>query len=788
MAVGALETKQGRDMLYKYKALHYISFMSDYSLPEKFLEPYDQNNTESSIYEMWNTSGFFTPEKCIEAGITNPEAEPFTIVLPPPNTTGILHTGHSLMIGVQDILVRYHRMNGKKALWLPGTDHAAIATDAKVTKQLEKKGIKKREIGREKFLEHVNTFVQENRGAILDQTRVLGASLDWSREAFTMDETRNYAVTEAFVRLYNMGLIYQGDRIVNWDTKAQTVISDDEVQREERPGKIYTFKYSKNVPIAISSTRPETKVGDVAIAVHPDDTRYSQYVGESFTTTFCGKEIALRVIADAHIDPEFGTGALGVTPAHSAIDAEIAERHKLKGTQVINEYGKMIDDVGEISGMKVVAAREHLVAWLTKNDLLIEQEDIIQEVPISERTGVIIEALPKKQWWLNVTKEFSLENSHIQGVASGETVTVKKILQHVVREKHVQIIPERFEKNYFSWIDNLRDWCLSRQIWFGHPVPAYYHRDNPAKIHVGHSAPDTTDQWVQDTDVLDTWFSSGLWTFSTLGWPEATPDLQTYHPTQVLETGYDIIFPWVARMILMSTTLLGEIPFETVYFHGLVRDEQGRKVSKSLGNNIDPRDMVTKFGADSLRMAQIVGVGPGNDNNLGENKIKAYRKFSNKLWNVSRLVLSHTRVYETAPDRNTITNDSYQAYLAELETVTQSVTEHIDKYRLYLAAEELYHYVWDAFAQDILEKEKEVIKDPEHEYHQQSQDVLYIILTTTLKLLHPFMPFITEEIWQSLPHVLHQKNTAANEQAKHATMLMISSWPYPTSQSSSGHS
>lgn len=728
---------------------------------EKFLSPYNAQKTEDAIYKKWEESGFFNPDEMINAQLTQPDAESFSIVLPPPNVTGTLHTGHASMLAIEDIMVRYNRLLGKKTLWIPGTDHAAIATQSKVEKLLQKEKIRKHDLGREEFLKKVNEFAQNSHDTIIAQCKKMGASLDWSREAYTLDEQREEAVYTAFKKMYDDNLIYRKERIVNWDTKGQTTISDDEVVRVDRPGKMYTFKYSHDFPFPIATTRPETKLGDTAVAVHPDDKRYQQYIGNEYSFNFAGADVTVKIVADEHVDPEFGVGALGVTPAHSIADWEIAERHNLPLKQIINEYGKMTIGMEGVKDTKVAQARESVVAWLESEGLLIETEDIIQSVGTAERTGAVIEPLPKLQWWIDVNKKFTLPYSNIDGITSGSQVTLKELMLHVVEKNQINILPERFEKTYFNWINNLRDWNISRQIWFGHRIPVWYKGE---EIHVGAHAPDDSGEWVQDEDTLDTWFSSGLWTFSTLGWPNLdSKDLHTYHPTQVLETGHDILFFWVARMILMTTYLLGDIPFETVYLHGLVRDAQGRKMSKSLGNIINPVDLIEKYGTDALRMAMIVGNGPGNDVNLDENKIKAYSKFGNKLWNITRFILTETHV----SDDNDLIEFSPRdkELLNEQQTLISEITKEMDEFKYYIVGEKLYHYIWHTFADEILEESKNIFENGNDTEVMSRKHFLRQTLKTMLIILHPFMPFITEEIWQDI------KNDTDRD------ILMTALWP-----------
>ena len=714
--------------------------------PEKLLKPYSPTETEARIYAAWEASGLFNPDVCIEKGFTAGDAETFSIVLPPPNVTGTLHTGHALMLVIEDIMTRYARMQGKRTLWLPGTDHAAIATQSKVEKMLEKdEGKRKQDLGREEFLKRVEKFAQDSHDTIVNQARRMGASLDWSREAFTLDAERSFAVRTAFKRMYDEGLIYRGHRIVNWDPKGQTVISDDEIVYEERKAKLYTFKYSKDFPISIATTRPETKVGDTAVAVHPEDERYMKYIGKEYDAVFCGVPIHIKIIADDGIEKEYGTGALGVTPAHSQIDAEMAVKNNLPTIQVINEYAKMMIGGENLMGKKVGEARETIVQWLRDEGLMEKEEDISQNVSTAERTGAIIEPLPKLQWFINVNKP----------IESRGGKSLKELMLEPMKDGSISILPGQFENVYYNWINNLRDWCISRQIWYGHRNPVWYKGE---EIYAGVEAPDG-EGWTQDEDSLDTWFSSGLWTFSTLGWPNDTADMKAYHPTTVLETGYDILFFWVARMILMSKYLLGDVPFKHVYMHGLVRDEKGRKMSKSLGNIVDPLTLIDKHGTDALRMAMIVGVGPGNDSNLGEDKIKAYSKFANKLWNITRFVLENTQGIDRTAMPALDAED--QQTFDELAAFLKEITKEMDEYKFYLVAEKLYHYAWHTFADVIIERSKNKIAA---DGNLSAQALLAQTLPILLRALHPFMPFITEELWSLVP------------EGKGRT-LMVEKWP-----------
>ncbi len=704
----------------------------------KFLKPYNPNETEDKIYKLWEESGLFNPDECIKQGFTEENAESFSIVLPPPNVTGTLHLGHAATLTIEDIMTRFARMQGKRTLWLPGTDHAAIATQSKVEKILEKEeGKRKTDLGREEFLKRVNEFAQNSHDTIINQSKKMGASLDWSREAFTLDEKRNFAVRTAFKKMYDDGIIYRGHRIVNWDPKGQTVISDDEIVYEERKAKFYTFKYSKDFPISISTTRPETKLGDTAVAVHPDDPRYKNLIGQTFKVDdFCGVTLEIKIIADKEVDKDFGTGALGVTPAHSQIDADIATRHNLPTKQVINEFAKMIVGNENIKDKKVTEAREAVVEWLRENNLLEKEEEVSQNVSTAERTGGIIEPLPKLQWFINVNKPIKERGDK----------TLKELMIGAVENKGINIIPGHFEKVYYNWIENLHDWCISRQIWYGHRIPVWYKGE---EVYCGIEAP-SGDGWEQDSDTLDTWFSSGLWTFSTLGWPELnSSDLKNYHPTNVLETGYDILFFWVARMILMSTYLLGEIPFKTVYLHGIVRDSQGRKMSKSLGNALDPLELTAKYGADAVRMSLIIGTGPGNDSKMSEDKIRAYKNYANKLWNITRFVLSNTEDVKSSDLFNNY-SDKDKELLKEQDDFLKEITKEMQEYKFYLVGEKIYQYTWTKFADVILEDSKKIFENGNQEEIISRKYFLINTLEKILKVLHPFMPFVTEEIWQTM--------------------------------------
>ncbi len=718
---------------------------------EKFLKPYNPKETEDKIYKAWEESGFFNPDICVEKGIIDENSPAFSIILPPPNVTGSLHTGHALMLVIEDIMVRYKRMQGYKTLWLPGTDHAAIATQSKVEKILEKEKIRKADLGREEFLKRVEEYAKNSHDTIVTQTKKMGATLDWSREAFTLDEKRSLAVKTAFKKMYDDGLIYRGYRIVNWDPKGGTAISDDEIVNEERKAKLYTFKYSKDFPISISTTRPETKVGDRAVAVHPEDERYTKYIGQEYNIDFIGVPIKIKIIADEKVEKDFGTGALGVTPAHSQIDWDMAQKNNLEVIPVINEYGKMIVGDERILGKKTTEAREVIVEYLRNEGLLENEIEVNQNVPTAERTGAIIEPLPKLQWFIDVNKPILARNNK----------SLKELMLSPLENGGIKILPERFEKVYFNWINNLRDWCISRQIWYGHRIPVFYHK-NTNEIYCDINPPKDLENWEQDPDTLDTWFSSGLWTFSTLGWPDETKDLKTFHPTNVIETGNDILFFWIARMILMSQYLLGVNPFETIYLHGMVRTADGKKMSKSLGEKaVDPLDIIEKYGNDALRMAMIVGNTPGNDLKLDENDIRGYGKFANKIWNATRFVLEQTKDLNIEKiDLDILDEEDKKSHL-ELENLTKEITKEMNEYRFSIVAEKVYHYFWHSFADILIERSKEKIKN--NTSSESAKILLYTHLLTLLKIMHPFIPFVTEEIWQNM---------------NKGSLLLVEKWPY----------
>jgi len=730
--------------------------MNDSKINEKLLKPYDPKETEPRIYKKWEESGFFNPDNLPER-----HKEKYSIMMPPPNVTGVLHMGHALMVTLEDIMIRYNRMQGKKTLWLPGTDHAAIATQSKVEKDIKKNENKSRyDIGREELLKRIETFAEKSHGTIISQLKTFGASCDWSREAFTLDDKRNLAVRTIFKKMYDDGLIYRGYRIVNWDPSGQTTISDDEIVYEGRKAKFYTFKYSKDFPISISTTRPETKLGDSAVAVHPDDPRYQKYIGQTFTIEdFCGVKLEIKIIADKEVDREFGTGALGVTPAHSMIDWEMGQANNLQVIQVIDEKARMMVGNEKIVGKKVTEAREEVVNWLRENGLLEKEEEIEQNISTAERTGGIVEPLPKLQWFVAVDKPFKINHSEIKGIETGSTVSLKEIMRKVIENEQIKIIPDYFDKTYFHWIDNLKDWCISRQIWYGHRIPVWYKGE---ETYCGAEAPEE-DGWTQDEDTLDTWFSSALWTFSTLGWPEENNDLSFFHPTDVLETGYEILFFWVARMILMTGYALGTIPFKTIYLHGTVRDAKGRKMSKSLNNGVDPLDIADRFGADAGRMALVVGNTPGTDMKWAEDRVRANKNFANKVWNITRFVLESTKdiTYHNAY-KDFSQNDLN--LIKEREEFVKDITKDMEEFRFYMASEKIYQYIWHSFADIILEDSKKIFNQEDEQAKISRKYFLIQTLIVIIKTLHPFMPFLTEELWSMIP--IDDKK-----------LLIIENWP-----------
>lgn len=905
---------------------------------EELPKSYDASQVEEAIYKQWMDSGYFNPDNLP----TEKDAQAYSIALPPPNVTGTLHVGHAIMVVIQDILIRYQRMLGKKTLWLPGTDHAPIATQAKVESEIYKKEEKTRhDLGREEFLRRIEEFATTSHDTIINQIKALGASVDWSREAYTADETRTRAVKLAFRRMYDAGLIYQGSRIVNWDPKMQTTISDDEIEWKEEVTPFYYLKYG---PFIIGTARPETKFGDKYVVMHPQDGRYAEWKhGDKLELEWINGPVTATVIKDEAIDMEFGTGVMTITPWHDATDFEIAQRHGLDMEQIIDDKGKLLPIAGGLTGIHIKKARPLLIEKLQAKGLVEKiDEQYVHRIATNSRGGGTMEPQIKTQWFVDVNREFALPHSEINGIESGSIVTLKRLMRHVVESKQITIVPDHFEKTYFHWIDNLRDWCISRQIWFGHRIPVWYDNegkhhlpqekkvylarhaqceDNAAnilarpeshltelgkdqakqladnmrskhitkiiasnlnrsretarivalelgipeneiekweeinEIHVGNLIGKEEDQELhgfaqaqkegtgeslasieervqktiskleatntegtilvvahggfnavlmaglegkkkeqyvsfrtklgnipnasfteltivqdpaneglkQDSDTLDTWFSSGLWTFSTLGWPQQSMDFSEFHPTTVLETGYDILFFWVARMVLQTTYLTGQLPFRTVYLHGLVRDANKQKMSKSKGNIIDPLDMIAKYGTDALRFALIFNTAPGTDIALAEDKIKGMKHFANKLWNIARFIMTNVDKTEWNPQGIT---DADRTILGKLNEATAEVTSHLENFRLHEAAQAIYQFTWYDLADVYIEASKGQLLDEATK--QNTKEVLLHVLITTLKLLHPFMPFISEHITNLLgQHGLRKYNDP----------MLISKWP-----------
>ncbi|ADG83394.1 valine--tRNA ligase [Thermincola potens] len=720
---------------------------------------YNPGEVEKKWYKFWEDNGFFHAE-------VNPEKKPFAIVMPPPNVTGALHMGHAIDNTLQDILTRWRRMQGYNALWLPGTDHAGIATQAKVEEQLAKEGLSKYDLGRDKFLERVWQWKEFYHNRIATQLRSLGSSCDWERERFTMDEGCSRAVQKVFVDLYKKGLIYRDNYIINWCTNCRTTISDIEVEHTDQAGHFWHIRYpvkDSDEYVYLATTRPETMLGDTAVAVHPADERYKHLVGRSVILPLVGREIP--VIADEYVDPEFGTGVVKITPAHDPNDFEVGKRHNLPEITVMNKDGTMNEEAGIYRGLDRYECRKRIVEDLEKGGFLVKVEDHTHSVGHCYRCGTVIEPLVSKQWFVKMKP---LAEPAIQAA----------------KEERVRFIPERFTKIYLNWMENIRDWCISRQLWWGHRIPVWYCQDcgeviceldPPEKCPKCGSA-----RLEQDPDVLDTWFSSGLWPFSTLGWPERKPELEYFYPTSVLVTGRDIIFFWVARMIFMAMEFMKEVPFREVFIHGLVLDAQGRKMSKSLGNGVDPIEVIEKYGADTLRFMLITGNTPGNDLRFHFERLDNTRNFANKIWNASRFVLMNLEDFKPGePPKDYSPADKW--IKSRFNKTVKTVTDALEAYNLGEAAQSLYEFIWNEFCDWYIELVKPVLygkESPAARYT--AQYVLWSVLEGTMRLLHPFMPFITEEIWQHLPHegktIMTQQwpefNTAEVDEKAEAEMEM----------------
>ncbi|SCG82531.1 valyl-tRNA synthetase [Proteiniborus sp. DW1] len=711
-------------------------------MSEGLAKTYNPKEFEERIYQYWNEKGHFKAD-------VNKEKKPFTIMMPPPNVTGNLHMGHALNGTIQDILTRWKRMEGYEALWLPGTDHASISTEARVVAKIESEGKNKYELGREKFLEEAWDWTEKYGGNIRNQLRKLGVSCDWSKERFTLDEGLSKAVEEAFIRLYEKGLIYRGDRIINWCPSCGTALSDAEVEHEESQGKLWHIKYpvkDSDEFIVIATTRPETMLGDLAVAVHPEDERYSSLIGKTLILPLVNREIP--IIADEYVEKEFGTGAVKITPSHDPNDFEVGARHNLGQLKIMDDYGHINEHGGKYSGLERYEARKEIIKDLEEQGYLVETKDHTNNVGHCERCSTVVEPIISKQWFVKM-----------QPLAEPAIKALK--------EEKLKFIPDRFGRIYLHWLENIRDWCISRQLWWGHRLPVYYcqdcnevivSREKPEKCSCG------STNIAQDPDTLDTWFSSALWPFSTLGWPENTEELKYFYPTDVLVTGYDIIFFWVVRMVFSGLEYVGDIPFENVFITGLVRDSQGRKMSKSLGNGIDPLDLIEQYGADALRFSLVTGNTPGNDMRFYIERVESSRNFANKLWNASRFVLMHL-------DGTNIPQDETKLQFAEEDkwiisranNVAKEVTENLRKFELGIAAQKIYDFTWNEYCDWYIEMVKPRLFSEDQEDKDTAKYVLLSVLKDILKLLHPFIPYITEEIWANLPGKTND--------------LIVESWP-----------
>ena len=700
-------------------------------MSKELAKAYEPQEVEGRIYDFWMKGGYFHAE-------VDPKKKPYTIVIPPPNITGQLHMGHAWDETLQDILIRWKRMQGYSALWLPGTDHASIATEAKIVEAMREEGLSKEDLGREAFLERAWAWKDKFGGRILEQLKLLGSSCDWDRLRFTMDEGCSKAVRHVFVKLYEEGLIYRGERIINWCPHCKTAISDAEVIFEEQQGSFWHLRYplaDGSGYIQLATTRPETMLGDTAVAVHPEDERYKHLVGKNVILPLVNKEIP--IVADEYVEMDFGTGVVKITPAHDPNDFEVGQRHNLPVINVMNEDGSINENGGKYAGLSGMEARKQIVKDLEEGGYLIKVEPLKHNVGTCQRCHTVVEPRVSTQWFVKMEP------------LAGPAIDV-------VKDGTIRFIPERLEKTYYNWMENIKDWCISRQLWWGHRIPAWYCEDCGETI-VSETDVDTCPKCGgkrihQDEDTLDTWFSSALWPFSTLGWPDETEELKYFYPTDTLVTGYDIIFFWVARMIFSGLKHMDKAPFNTVLFHGLLRDSQGRKMSKSLGNGIDPVDVINQYGADALRFTLVTGNSPGNDARYSDEKVAASRNFANKIWNAARFIhmnIDGHNVPCALPETLSLED---QWIVSRFNTVTKEVTENLDKFELGMAVSKLYDFIWDDFCDWYIELAKRPLTGGDEAAAQNTRQVLVWVLTNTLALLHPFMPFVTEEIWQSLPH------------------------------------
>ena len=699
-------------------------------MSKELAKAYEPKEVEDRIYDFWMKGKYFHAE-------VDPKKKPYTLVIQPPNITGQLHLGHAMDETLQDTLIRWRRMQGYSALWLPGTDHASIATEAKIVEAMRKEGITKEEIGREKFLERAWAWKDQYGGRIVEQLKKLGSSCDWDRLRFTMDEGCNKAVNHVFKKLYDKGLIYRGERIINWCPHCKTSISDAEVVFEEKEGSFWHLRYPLSDGsgyIELATTRPETMLGDTAVAVHPDDERYKALVGKTVILPLVNKEIP--IIADSYVEQDFGTGVVKITPAHDPNDFEVGLRHNLPVINVMDDGGVINENGGKYAGMPALEARKQIVKDLDEAGFLIKIEPIKHNVGTCYRCGTVVEPRVSTQWFVKMEP---LAKPAIDAVKDGD----------------IRFIPERMDKVYYNWMENIKDWCISRQLWWGHQIPAWY--CECGETIVSETVPTVCPKCggthlTRDPDTLDTWFSSALWPFSTLGWPDNTEELKYFYPTNTLVTGYDIIFFWVARMIFSGLEHMGEVPFNTVFFHGLIRDAQGRKMSKSLGNGVDPLDVISVYGADALRFTLVTGNSPGNDLRFSEEKVSASRNFANKIWNAARFILMNIegKDIDCALPKKLYTSDKW--ILNRFNNVTAAVTENLEKFELGMAVSKLYDFIWDDFCDWYIELAKIRMNGADEESADSARRVLVWTMSNTLKLLHPFMPYITEEIWQTLPH------------------------------------
>lgn len=735
--------------------------MTDYTLPKT----YDFKVTEQRIYEWWQRMGYFAPTNDPHQSGFDPYAKTYVISIPPPNVTGELHLGHAMFVSMEDLMIRYHRMKGYSTLWVPGTDHAGIATQLQVEKSLLREGTSREQIGREAFLERTWAWKERFGGIITQQIRRLGASCDWDRERFTLDEGLSHAVREAFVRLYEKGLVYRGPRLINWSPGLKTAVSDLEVEYSEEPGFLYYFKYmlvdhnGEYIPVA--TTRPETILGDTAVAVHPEDDRYKKFVGKTVLVPILGREIP--VLADEYVDREFGTGALKITPGHDPNDYEIGTRHGLEIISILDQSAHINEHGGPYAGQDRFVARKNLWEDMRKAGLTLKEEPYTLSIPRSQRGGEIVEPMISTQWFIAIQP---LAEAALTAVQQGK----------------IKIVPERFTKVYYNWLENIQDWCISRQLWWGHRIPVWY-CDECHEMTVSREDPSACSQCgshtiTQDPDVLDTWFSSGLWPFSTLGWPEETPDFKYFYPTSMMETGYDILFFWVARMIMFGIEFTGTVPFETVYLHGLIRDEQGRKMSKTYGNVIDPLVVMDELGTDALRFTLLVGSTPGNDMNLSVKKVEANRNFANKIWNAGRFVINTYPNLPGEPSNEPEWTLADSWIWARLQTIIRDVERLFQNYQYGEAGRHIYDFFWSDFADWYIEIAKlQLAEGGDRAFY--TAYTLTRVIDFSLRLLHPFIPFITEELWRHLKNAAQScsKHLAPGEGWPEA--LIVARWPEP---------